>query len=193
MRVVPDDDCGRPDQEFIVHNPLNHDRFICDGAVIVPAKGFAHVSNDDCKEDMTKSRLFSATPTLENAKLMPHITMRFEDADEPLVQKEFPCDVPCHGVPDESVEFSIVDTPWVVQRSMESTVNYPELEIDVTAHRYNQFYATTSSDSEIPLPCVLCAVHLCTEGTMCTQCTTTSRLPVDYCTQSRYNCTQSNR
>ena len=155
VRVVPDDDCDRPDQEFIVHNPLDHERFICDGTVVVPARGVAHVSNNDCK-DMTKSRLFSATPTLENAKLMPPIAMVSTDTDEPLAQKEFPCNVPCRDVPQNrgtSVEeFSILDTPWVLRRSMESAAYYPELEIDVTAHRKDLFYATTSFDSEIPVP-----------------------------------------
>lgn len=155
MRVVPDDDCDRPNQDFVVYNPLKHDRFICDGTVVVPAEGFAHLGNNDCKE-MTKSRIFTATPTLENAKLMPPITIVGTSGPEESSDKtEFTCDVPCLDARPkdwEVDEFNILGTPWVMQHSMESAAYYPMLAVDLTAHRSDRFYSTTSFDSEIPLP-----------------------------------------
>ena len=155
VRVVHEDGCERPNQKFIVYNPLNHDRFICNGTVVVQAEGFTLVSNKDCDDGMTKSRLFGITPTLENAKKMPPITIGNVGAEDSPDVEDFPCDVGCrkHAATEENVnELSILGTPWTVQYSMESAAHYPQLKFDTTAHRYNLFYATTSFDSEIPLP-----------------------------------------
>lgn len=154
VRIVRDDDCERPNQEFIVYNPLDHVRFICNGTVTVQAEGFAVVSNKDCNEEMTKSRLFSVTPTLENAKKMPPITIGIGGAEDAPDMEDFPCEVGCrkHASNENVNEFSILDTPWTLQHSMESAAHYPQLKVDTTAHRYNLFYATTSLASEIPMP-----------------------------------------
>jgi hypothetical protein len=165
MRVVPDDDCDAPNQEFFVHNPLDHDRFICGGHIIVPAKGFLRVNNVDCNTDMTKSRLYKSTPRLVHAKQMPPVEIGLVTSiiggpspdispNNELTPEDFPCDVPCRRmVPNVLVgDFSIGGTSWVVRYSMESAVYYPEVEIDPAAHHQNLYYATTSFHSEIPLP-----------------------------------------
>ena len=153
MRVVPDDDCDRPDQEFVVHNPLTRDRRVC-GDVVVPAQGFARVSNTKC-QDMTKSRLFPAMPKLDDATRMPPVKISIlGDQMDELEAEDVQCDVPCRKMAQDVLvrDFSIVGTPWIMRYSMESAINYPEVEFDPEAHEHSLFYATTSFDSEVPLP-----------------------------------------
>jgi Glycosyltransferase family 10 (fucosyltransferase) C-term len=163
IRVLPDDDCDRPNQEFFVYNPLDHDRFICGGSTIVPAKGFLRINNVDCNIGMTKSRLFAITPRLVHAKQMPPVEIgivAYEGRPIPdsmrnsMTPEDFPCDVPCRKMlPSVLVaDFAIGGTSWVLRYSMESAIYYPEVQIDKETHHYNFYYATTSFDSEIPLP-----------------------------------------
>lgn len=69
--------------------------------------------------------------------------------------EHFPCSVPCkvyqkRPTPLQSVR--VRNTDWTFTHSMEGERIYSWLGVEATAYRENNFYATTSFKSDIPLP-----------------------------------------
>ena len=69
--------------------------------------------------------------------------------------EHFPCSVPCkihhpRNIPIQSVR--VRNTDWTFTHSMEGERIYSWLGVEATAYRENNFYATTSFKSDIPLP-----------------------------------------
>jgi len=72
----------------------------------------------------------------------------------PSETKNFPCSVPCKFNNNFSFlnAIRIQNTNWEIIHTMEGERIYPEAQVRPFAYRKNQFYATTSLKSEIPLP-----------------------------------------
>ena len=68
--------------------------------------------------------------------------------------KLFPCSIPCK-LNDKYLSVNVINvrnTNWTITHTMEGEQIYPEARLRASAYRRNQFYATTSFKSEIPLP-----------------------------------------
>lgn len=175
MRSVPDYDCDKEDRVYILHNPLeDHERYVMCGEsesdiITVPPKGFVSIEKP-CHDMMNQWRLFKSTPIIQEASKMPPVKIStyqeadgFFPSDETeedgmggmgIKEEPFPCDVPCAKQMDDFLlgDLSIIGTPWLMRFSMESAINYSDLEFSTSAHKHNHFFATTNFDSEVPLP-----------------------------------------
>jgi hypothetical protein len=153
LRVAEEVDCMGEDAQFIVYNSLDQDRLLCGHTI--PPNGF-FLLPDKCEEH---SRLFPIEPTMDG-KDQPPIVIRSGQAEQPASNRvDFPgCNVPCQqvGKPESGMEgevkMVIEGTRWKFIHSMESSGYYPTLKVDTSAHRVDKYYATTSFQSEIPLP-----------------------------------------
>ena len=147
LRLVKDDDCDDA-KNMVVYNSLDsRDRYLC--GTRIPAGGYVKLDKP-CHEP---SRVYKHDATL-NAQGMADIVVSSSEALPDGVEAEpFDCDVPCQKYDAESSRARyILGTPWQFAYSMEATDYYPELDIDPKKHKYDHYYATTSFQSEIPLP-----------------------------------------
>jgi len=128
-------------------NTFSMDRIVC-GHIIKPKES---VTLPVCREP---SRLFAKIP--DTSGNMAPISLRY-DGKKGDIGKRFPCDIPCNDYGRWTIVTSrfvdvIDNTVWRFTLSMEGPQYYPELRRDPNAYKENHFYATTSYDSEVPLP-----------------------------------------
>lgn len=136
---------------FVLFNSLDHDRILCDGSRIGPA-GIRVLDHPDDLSCWDPPRLFPEVPTLTTKKQMDPITVRFRSSNFEV--SDFECDVPCRSDDRPAVLSTrrVDGTPWRMTFSMEGPFYYKTVRYTKTAHRHNEFYSTTSFDSEVPLP-----------------------------------------
>jgi hypothetical protein len=132
----------------VYYNRFSQERIIC-GRSIPPN---THLQLDElCKEP---SRLYAVLPD-RTAKGLPPTTVRFNDPQRRKSATEFqPCDVPCfHAGEYRLVSQRTIDgTPWRFVFSMEGPHYFPSLFLDRSAYQIDRYYATTSFQSDVPLP-----------------------------------------
>lgn len=68
--------------------------------------------------------------------------------------EKFACPIPCRTAGDYALIniISIKDTKWEILATMEGEKYYGQAKVKAKSHRHDQFYATTSFQSDIPLP-----------------------------------------
>ena len=138
----------------VYYNALPRDRYVCGQKIASQAVTLLNQRCNDDDDDI--ATLFPVIPTVENADALPPVVLRFRKSN--LGGKLFPgCNVPCrdYGIAEINTVRSVeVDsqTSWDFTFSMEGPEYYPFLEREPDAWRKNKFYATTSFDSEVPLP-----------------------------------------
>jgi len=135
-------------QQLTYYNPFSMDRIVC-GHTIKPKQQVTLPTA--CHEP---SRLFAHIP--DTTGNMAPVRLRF--GASPGVQgKDFPCDIPCNSFGSPTVMAkryvdAIDGSEWKITHSMEGPQYYDNLIIDKSAYKSNQFYSTTSYQSEVPLP-----------------------------------------
>jgi len=149
--------CGKtiqPSSALLVSFPTTNENIQRDDAPILEclSKASPHFSH------AMDTRLFPVTPSAQTSEHLPPIEI-MRMTKSPFHEhrlKPFPdCDIPCHydtlemrGVP----RINIAGTDWVMIHSMEGPQYYTGLAFDPESHKKNFFYATTSFQSEVPLP-----------------------------------------
>jgi Glycosyltransferase family 10 (fucosyltransferase) C-term len=152
--------CHDATNTFLFYNPSSFPRYICRNLRLA-AQETRNVSTGDCPPGST--RLFPAADENDAADGEADVTradpvaLHFNEHAAP--HELFPeCDVPCwhDGGPRGNNDVRTVDaidgSGWKVIFSMEGPQYYGELNVDPSKWRENQFWATTSYQSEIPLP-----------------------------------------
>lgn len=139
-----DPSCHSGSGPITYFNPHKEARLLCEHEI---AAGGKLELPQPCHEP---SRLFRRIPDL-TAKDLPVVTTGFSRAGP---AEDFECDIPCRnrGTPGITCQRFVDGTDWVLEFSMEGPQYYPALEIRPLAYRDNQFYSTTSYQSEVPLP-----------------------------------------
>jgi hypothetical protein len=163
IAVIETTGCSEQGAQLVAFNQAD-DRFFCGEPLA--AKNFALVAPTKTCDWSQPAQLFSQTPSITNAFEFPAIRLsRGSRGTQPEKEADpfpcrtdrsacFPCDVPCV---DTSTNVPIVGnvyimgTDWEFVFSMESASNYHQLWVDHDRSP-NQFYATTSFHSEVPLP-----------------------------------------
>eukprot|EP00978_Attheya_sp_CCMP212_P002672 scaffold5469_cov54-Attheya_sp.AAC.4 len=147
---------GTADQSLLIYNPLKRERYWCGQTIAASTVSTIH-NVDKCleKEPLRLFKFKPTVPALLNSSEVDPIKLgngqKFNGARGIKVD----CDVPCLKCrPNAGIvsKWYIDGTDWMFQHSMEGPMYYNKLYIDEDAHKTNQFYATTSFKSEIPLP-----------------------------------------
>lgn len=130
---------------IFANNPLSQDRLVC--GQTVPANGMLELQKP-CSE---RSQLFKQTPTID-AQGMPSIWVKYHNQTKNV--KDRTCDVPCQytGAIHMVSPAYIDGTDWEFTFSMEGAYYHPSAAVDPQAYQENHYYATTSFQSDIPLP-----------------------------------------
>jgi hypothetical protein len=143
-------------RRFRINNPFPRDRFVCDQIIPKSSTKEVIIDPESCKESVP--RLYPNTPTLSSAIGMPPIVVQFSSRGDRDIKEMQQCDVPCqyYGATEgQVVSYPYVEgTRWRFTWSMEGSQYYPETKIDPHSDQKDQdhYYATTSFQSEIPLP-----------------------------------------
>ena len=148
VRLVDEVYCLDDEAKLIVHNGIDHDRVLC--GKIIPKRSFLQLQ-EKCEE---RPRLFLNEPTV-NGKDQPPIVIRGPTlTQDPILTPFLGCDIPCKEAKKELITMvkTIEGTRWKFLSSMESSGYYSNLAIKPQAHKFDLYYATTSFNSEIPLP-----------------------------------------
>lgn len=134
-----------PGTGIFAKNPFSQDRIVC--GQTVPANGMLELQRP-CSE---RSQLFKQTPTI-NAQGMPPIWVKYHNETRNV--KERTCDVPCQytgGIHMVSPAY-IDGIDWKFTFSMEGLYYHSNVAVDPLAYKEDNYYATTSFQSDIPLP-----------------------------------------
>lgn len=148
----------RKQRSVVVFNPAAYERYWC--GIKIESRRTRILTERQVKQLCKEPpRMSDITPTIEGTDMPPiQLTTEggefFDGESVTAMMEPFPCDVPCEhaGFPDVIRYFKPKGMDVTITYSMESSQHYPELQIDEYAYRQNQFYATTSFRSEIPLP-----------------------------------------
>ena len=150
---------------IIIYNPHpSHSRIIC-GEIIGPDDMLelimeeVHSNNPHlikCLERNEPSRLYETIPSPHNVMEFPPVRIRNKQGrgHANFVQFGLECDMNCQeekGRTGLVAQRYIDGTDWKFQFSMEGSTYYPKIAIQPEAYRQNQFYATTSFRSEVPV------------------------------------------
>jgi hypothetical protein len=143
---IPEDSRNVSRQLF---NSWNRARYVC--GRLIPPNG--NVMMQDCRNP---PRLYATTPTIDGTN-MPPIVVRFQDNYKKHHLQNVSCSIPCQILPQAQRTSrnpaTIDDTPFkFVVHSMEGSGYYSHLQVKPTGYRLYEFYATTSFQSEVPLP-----------------------------------------
>lgn len=139
------DDSCKDSSNLVVYNPLKQVRYLCGKEV--PEEGYL-LLKDPCVEGSRVSpndaevhpRLESEKDVGANEGFRPSTLLRVE------------CDVPCHKRARHMLPVEIETSPWRFTFSMEGSGYNKGLAVDKSAWSRNSFYATTSFQSDVPLP-----------------------------------------
>ena len=148
---------------MLLHNPLPEDRFYC-GKRILGGGGTLEVKfPDQCNDNGSLAYVYSKRPptlpkTKNKSSAAIDVRQQQQQQQQPVELfwnsdkssgKDFPCPIPCKTNEDYDTvnEINVRNTNWTITLSMEGYVSVKAL-----AYRKNQFYATTSFQSEIPVP-----------------------------------------
>lgn len=163
-RLHPELDCtssSGDSTKIFAYNPWDRERIlVCrdekepQSQHRIPSLGVLSPFSDSC--NMIATRLFPTIPSVENAKDLPPTILLMNSAYDAGSHLQIfrDCDIPCHydhPISINSVRY-VQGTPWDFMCSMEGPHYYPSLKYDKQAHLQNHFFATTSYDSEVPLP-----------------------------------------
>eukprot|EP00980_Cylindrotheca_fusiformis_P008417 scaffold1778_cov101-Cylindrotheca_fusiformis.AAC.4 len=146
---------------IFVRNVIPQNRFLC--GQLIPGNGiFVFRRFPKACSRNTRSHVFSpGPPTLSGGNEMPPIDLFWNvnslrlDKDDELETVSFPCSIPCRtnrkavGIVST---VSVKDTPWEILSTMEGEAYFSQAKIKPDAYQNDQFYATTSFKSEIPMP-----------------------------------------
>jgi hypothetical protein len=145
-------------KQVLAYNTLAQDRYLCGKRI--SGQGGTLTLDDPAELCNEPSRLFPNKPTL-TGNGMPPIKVLFnadtmfnpdENDDGP---PEFPnCNIPCHKGGDFDILslVTIDETNWEVTLSMEGPDYFEETRINPHSYQNDRYYATTSFQSEIPVP-----------------------------------------
>jgi Glycosyltransferase family 10 (fucosyltransferase) C-term len=155
-KLMKQDDSGFTTETFnencrnashlVAYNPMSKIRYLCGEKI--PMESALKLATP-CWQG---SRLFPNDPDLyPKPNVEPIDIIEGSKAGSPI---NFDCDVPCNKWGGDGLisDKNIGNTNWVFAYSMESSGYYPNLAVDTTAWKNDRFYATTSFNSEIPLP-----------------------------------------
>ena len=150
-----------------LHNPLPFHRYFC-GKVIWGNGGTLDLEGSEATRCVNGALPYvhsNYTPPLSGKDMKPvELFSNFDstyDYDDDRFDhnsfetEEFPCPVPCRKADGGGTivnVISIKDTKWEFIATMEGEKYYGEAKVKATSHRHDHFYATTSFQSDIPLP-----------------------------------------
>ena len=146
---------------IILRNTFTQDRFWCGHRV--PANGgILQLSSSMMMNCRDAPRLYKKIPQVSGQN-SPKIGFRMNVGDDPYFfdrsssskMTPFPnCSIPCYYAGEFSVLMRITfpNTPLTVIHSMEGPAYYEETRIKPFEWQNHVYYATTSFDSEVPLP-----------------------------------------
>eukprot|EP00980_Cylindrotheca_fusiformis_P012335 scaffold3020_cov118-Cylindrotheca_fusiformis.AAC.5 len=142
---------------IFVRNVIPQNRFLC--GQLIPGNGIFifHGFPQACSN--TRSHVLSQGAPNLSGNETPPIELFWNTNSLRLDKVEtvsFPCSVPCR-TKRKKVEglvstISVKDTPWKIISTMEGEAYFPKAKIKPNAYQNDQFYATTSFKSEIPMP-----------------------------------------
>lgn len=150
----------RRNSKILLRNSLEMDRYWC-GKRIMGGGGTLDLTNvikqdPQCREEVLSYVHLNRPPDL-SGKGMPSVDL-FWNFDEVYDSPDFKvfssCSVPCRSTGDYAVvsTINVRNTIWEITFSMEGEKYYSETHVRPAAYRENRFYATTSFQSEIPVP-----------------------------------------
>jgi hypothetical protein len=139
------DDACKGRSNLVAYNPLKQVRYLCGKEV--PEEGYL-LLKDPCGEG---SRVFP-----KDAELHPPLdsepVVGANVGFKPSALLRVECDVPCHKRARHFLPVEIETSNWRFTFSMEGSAYNNGLAVDKTAWSRNSFYATTSFQSDVPLP-----------------------------------------
>ena len=146
--VTHNEKCNQADQ-IVVYNTHQRERYVC-GKLLKSGQSLK-VDPNVCDVRLS-SRVFERDPTLAKPQDMPEIHVSNGVAEGE--RNRFECNVPCVKIGGDGliVDRNIEGTDWIIKYSMEGSGYYKELKVDPLAYKEDRYYATTSFQSEIPLP-----------------------------------------
>jgi Glycosyltransferase family 10 (fucosyltransferase) C-term len=151
--------------KVLLHNTLPFHRNIC-GKVIWGGGGTLELDGLEIARCLSSGLPYVNSPrppTVSGQGLKP-IELFWSSSDRPYMDdyggnkhfelEDFPCPVACRKAGYFSILSLILikDTNLEIMSTMEGEQYYPEVKVKRKSYRHNQFYATTSFQSEIPLP-----------------------------------------
>lgn len=139
------DEACKQTSNLVVYNPIAQVRYLC-GKEIRTEK--PERLSHPCMEG---SRVFPKDPPLHPSPDFEPRMGVIAGIKEGNPQK-FDCNIPCDQWGNNLGSISIDNSNWRFTYSMEGSGYYPDLRVDEEAWKYNQFYATTSFKSDVPLP-----------------------------------------
>jgi hypothetical protein len=148
----------RDSKTYYFYNPYSSDRYLCTGSLRVGAEQVLRVpatAFDKKYWCLHDSLLFPAVLPNITALGLPPIALYDNVDPETSNAKPFEdCDIPCEvcGYDNVITKRKIADTPFKFIFSMEGPEYYAALDITLQSWQVDKFYATTSFQSEIPLP-----------------------------------------
>ena len=152
-KAVIKDGCRGSRLRLVVYNPAPYQRILC--GKTLRAKGVSSITGP-CSQ---AARLSRTDPTVDGTGMPAIHVGNYNSLQVPKRQRKkgmpFKCDVPCESsIPGGGImsKFGVEGTDWKITFSMEGSDYYPNLKIDDMAYQKDSYYATTSFQSEIPLP-----------------------------------------
>jgi hypothetical protein len=112
-------------------------------------------NNNNNSSNNSNDHQDSSPPTIVNKKHVPPIVALWNGADPDDAKPFANCSVPCSSAGRYAILsfIDIADTPWAITQSMEGPAYYSQTKIYPQAYfQWDQYYATTSFQSEIPMP-----------------------------------------
>jgi Glycosyltransferase family 10 (fucosyltransferase) C-term len=138
-----------PERSFVWYNPSSQlTRYLCGDIPLAP-------------QTQMRSTAVNCSSTVS---ILPSLLWPEHDAEPVRLRfsrstsgTDFDCDVPCWSAGEVTSQRTIDtplrgEAPWTVTFSMEGPEYYDHLRVLPDAWRQQHFYATTSYDSEVPLP-----------------------------------------
>ena len=156
---------GASAPKVVLHNTLPFHRNIC-GKVIWGGGGTLELDGSESARCLSSGLPYVNSPrppTVSGEGLKP-IELFWSTTHRPFMDdyggnsrfeiEDFPCPIACRKAGYFSILSLILikDTSLEIMSTMEGEQYYPEVKVKRKSYRNNQFYATTSFQSEIPLP-----------------------------------------
>lgn len=147
--------------KLVLRNTLPFHRYIC-GQAIWGGGGTLELEGSEIVRCLAIGLPYVNSPGpppvsgrgLKPVELFWNYGKAYRSRSQNFVTEEFPCPVPCRKFGDFSIlsVVSIKDTNWEILSTMEGERYYRQAKVGRKSYLNNQFYATTSFQSEIPLP-----------------------------------------
>jgi hypothetical protein len=145
-----------PAPKVLLYNALPFHRNVC-GKVIWGGGGTLVLEDWEIHRCLSNGIPYvnSPTPPTVSGRGMKPIDLFWNyDFLTSFETQEFPCPISCRKAGDFSIisVIAIKDTNWEILSTMEGERYYKQAKVRRKSYRHNQFFATTSFQSEIPLP-----------------------------------------